>query len=144
MDLVSNYSFLHRDYNREKVVFKGTTDYNKVKLSDIQKYTYLKIKNGEWGKTINKDKQAPHIESTHAPGKSYLFDSENPQKLLDEYSGKGELELTNKGKYTNKEKVQVNHIVGIDYRSGEETDWIKIHHAKSRTHIVPIRYGKEK
>lgn len=139
-ELVKDNEFLHRDYSREKVVTGLASDYNSIKLTDSQKYTNLKIKSGDWGTNINEDKQLPHMESSHAPGKSYLFDGENPQKLLDEYSGKGELELTKHGEYSNKEKVKTDHSIGIDYSSGEETNWIKIHHSKSRTHIVPLRH----
>ncbi|MEY8662751.1 polymorphic toxin type 50 domain-containing protein [Ligilactobacillus faecis] len=74
---------------------------------------------------MNPDKQESHMESTRIEGKSYLYDSEDPQALLDEYSGR--------------EIVEVDHIVGIDYNTGEETDWIKIHHSKRRTHIVPFK-----
>ncbi|WP_326516787.1 hypothetical protein [Ligilactobacillus murinus] len=28
--------------------------------------------------------------------------------------------------------------MGIDYNSGEETNWIKIHHSKKRTHSSSV------
>jgi len=141
-ELVKDNEFLHRDYSREKVVTGLASDYNGIKLTDSQKYTNLKIKSGDWGTNINEDKQLPHMESSHAPGKSYLFDSEDPQKLLDEYSGKGQLNIARNGNYGNKETVKANHIIGIDGDSNEETSWMKIHHSKKRTHIVPIKFDR--
>ena len=44
-----------------------------------------------------------------------------------------------KGLWDNREVVEVDHIVGVDYNSGMKTRWIKIHHSKKRTHIVPIK-----
>lgn len=36
------------------------------------------------------------MESTRVEGKSYLYDSEDPQALLDEYSGKGNINKNKK------------------------------------------------
>lgn len=58
------------------------------------------------------------METTRVDGKSYLYDSEDPQKLLNEYAGKGKLNKTKHG-FGNKEKVHVDHIVGVDYNSGK-------------------------
>ncbi|WP_225426583.1 hypothetical protein [Companilactobacillus hulinensis] len=62
-----------RDYSREKVVTGLGSDYNNIKLTDSQKYTNLKIKSGDWGTKINEDKQLPHMESSHAPGKRATY-----------------------------------------------------------------------
>lgn len=35
------------------------------------------------------------MESTKLEGKSYLYDNEDPQELLDKYAGKGKLEKVN-------------------------------------------------
>ena len=64
---------------------------------------------------------------------------EEGKALLDEYAGKGRIKKNRKGLWDNREIVKVDHIVGIDYNTGEETDWIKIHHSKRRTHIVPFK-----
>jgi len=133
-ELVKDNKLLHRGYSREKVVSGLASDYSGIKLTDGQKYTNLKIKSGDRGTNINKDKQLPHMESSHASGKSYLFDSENPQKLLDEYSGKGELNITGAGKFGNKETVKADHVIGIDGDSNEEIEWMKIHHSKKNSY----------
>lgn len=83
------------------------------------------------------------LETTWAPGKSYLFDKEDPQKLLTKYSSKGKMVKTVTGKRTNKEVVQIDHEIGIDYNSGEKTNIVKIHYSKSRTHIVPYSDRKK-
>ncbi|WP_439646040.1 polymorphic toxin type 50 domain-containing protein [Limosilactobacillus equigenerosi] len=79
---------------------------------------------------INSEKQEPHMESTRLEGKSYLFDTENPQELLEKYSGTGRIELTFNGDRTNKENIDVGRYVGIDYRSKEKVTGIRIHHSK--------------
>lgn len=104
-----------------------------------EEYINSKIRTGQWGTVINPEKQAHHMEKTREEGKSYIFDGEDPQKLYDQYHGKGRLERDRKGRRTNKEVVTIDHDIGIDYTSGEKTDTIKIHHSKNRTHIVPIR-----
>ena len=97
---------------------------------------------GEYGIIINNDKQKPHIESTAAKGKSFLFDNINPQQLFDKYAATGIMEKTRTGKITNKEICFATENIGRDYRSGENTNVFKIHHSKNRTHISPIRRGK--
>ena len=109
----------------------------KTLISAPQKHVEAKIKSGQWGTKINPEKQASHMESTKLEGKSYLYDNEDPQELLDKYAGKGKLEKTRKGEWTTKEVVKVDHKIGVDYNTGKEAEWIKIHHSKKRTHIVP-------
>ena len=127
---------LTRDYDREQITYRK----KKLDQSDkteSQKHVEAKIKSGQWGTKINPEKQAPHMESTKLEGKSYLYDNEDPQELLDKYAGKGKLEKTRKGEWTTKEVVKVDHKIGVDYNTGKEAEWIKIHHSKKRTHIVP-------
>lgn len=139
----NKHDILTRDYDREQITYKK----KKLDQSDkteSQKHVEAKIKSGQWGTKINPEKQAPHMESTKLEGKSYLYDSEDPQELLDKYAGKGKLEKTRKGEWTTKEVVKVDHKIGVDYNTGKEAEWIKIHHSKKRTHIVPhIPKGKD-
>lgn len=136
-DLVKANDFLTRQYDREQIV-QTVTKIDKTNKTQSQLYVETMLKSGQWGKKINLEKQAPHIESTRVEGKSYLYDNEDPQALMDKYAGKGKLNRTKNG-FGNKEVVYVDHIIGIDYNSGEETNWIKIHHSKKRTHIVPYK-----
>lgn len=136
-DIVKANDFLTRQYDREQIV-QTVTKIDKTNKTQSQLYVETMLKSGQWGKKINPEKQAPHIESTRVEGKSYLYDNEDPQALMDKYAGKGKLNRTKNG-FGNKEVVYVDHIIGIDYNSGEETNWIKIHHSKKRTHIVPYK-----
>lgn len=119
--------------------------FQEIKYNDIIGYDKLKsryyvknnIKKGVWGKKINKEKQAPHNELTRGVGKSYLFKNVNPQELFDRYAGRGVLQKTLTGKYSNKEICSSDVEIGIDFRTGKETKMFKIHHSKNRTHIVP-------
>ena len=136
-ELVKANDFLTRQYDREQIV-RNTIKLDKVTKIPSQLHVETMLESGQWGKKINPGKQAPHMESTRVEGKSYLYDNEDPQALMDKYAGKGNLNRTKNG-FGNKEVVSVDHIIGIDYNSGEETNWIKIHHSKKRTHIVPYK-----
>lgn len=116
-----------------------------LKYNDVERYEQLKdklfvhqkIKSGEWGTKINLDKQLPHMESTHANGKSYLYETVDPQALFNNYHGTGILEKDRYGRPTNKEIINLDSPVGVNASDGTEALAIKIHHSKSRTHIVP-------
>ena len=96
--------------------------FQELKYNDVEKYEQLldkvfvhqKIKSGEWGKTINPDKQLPHMESTHTPGKSYIYDSVDVQKLFDDYYGTGRLEHDRYVRPTNNEIVQLGYSIGVN------------------------------
>ncbi|WP_195558364.1 phage minor capsid protein [Ligilactobacillus salivarius] len=133
-----NHDILIRDYDREQITYKKKK-LDQSNKTESQKHVEAKIKSGQWGTKINPEKQAPHMESTKLEGKSYLYDSEDPQELLDKYAGKGHINKNKKGLWDNGEVIEVDHIVGVDYNSGMKTRWIKIHHSKKRTHIVPIK-----
>lgn len=72
-----------------------------------------------------------------------MYDNVDLQELVNMYAGTGELETTLSGKFTNKEKIKANRIIGVDVsRQGNEitkipTQWVKIHYSKNRTHVVP-------
>lgn len=118
----------------QEIKYNNIIDYEKLKSIYHVKNN---IKNGAWGKKINKEKQSPHNELTREFGKSYLFENVNPQELFDRYAGRGILQKTLTGKYSNKEICSSDIEIGIDFRTGKETKMFKIHHSKNRTHIVP-------
>lgn len=101
------------------------------------RYVVDKIARGEYGTIINNEKQRPHMESTAGPDKSFLFDRVGSQELFNTYAGTGIMELDRNGNYTNKEICMCKNIIGVDRQSNSETNMIKIHHSKRRTHIVP-------
>lgn len=119
--------FQNLKYNNEK-------DY--LKLQD-KVYIHKKIQSGEWGTKINHEKQLPHMESTAEPGKSYLYDTVDPQEIFDKYHGTGTLERDKYDRPRNTEVVYIGKPVGINASDGTEVDSVKIHHSKNRTHIVP-------
>ena len=120
-------------------------EFQDLKYNDSERYerildkvfVHQKINSGEWGKTINPDKQLPHMESTCKDGKSYIYDSVDVQKLFDDYYGTGRLERDRYGRPTNKEIVQLGYSIGVNASDNSEATAIKIHHSKNRTHIVP-------
>ena len=152
----SDIKYLNRKYDTEQYrryasvlgyenMPKSLPLFQEIKYNDIIDYEKLKsryhvknnIKRGVWGKKINKEKQAPHNESTREIGKSYLFKNIDSQELFDRYAGRGILQKTLAGKYSNKEICSADVEIGIDFRTGKETKMFKIHHSKNRTHIVP-------
>lgn len=118
----------------QEMKYNSTRDYDKLKSNY---YVKNNIKKGVWGNKINREKQAPHNELTREVGKSYLYKNINSQDLFDRYAGRGILEKTLTGKYSNKEICSSDVAIGIDFRTGRETKMFKIHHSKNRTHIVP-------
>ncbi|MDQ0186330.1 phage minor capsid protein [Cytobacillus kochii] len=117
--------------------------YNKVEEWDkIQDNYYVKskLKDGQFGSTINPEKQAPHMQATKIEGKSYFYDSVDVQKIFDEYAGTGVIERDNNGKRRNTEKMRITDNIGIavSLNGVRQANFIKIHHSKNRTHIVPI------
>lgn len=53
------------------------------------------------------------------------------------------MEIERKGNPTNKEACEADHDIGFDKRSGESSNWFKIHHSRNRTHVVPMRKENE-
>ena len=64
-------------------------DYEKWNKIQDHYYVRSRLKDGRWTSIINPEKQAPHMESTVTPGRSYFYDDINIQKLFDDYSGTG-------------------------------------------------------
>ncbi|MGO3651881.1 polymorphic toxin type 50 domain-containing protein [Vagococcus sp.] len=101
-----------------------------------------RLKDGRYGSVINQDKQAPHMRSTVAEGKSYFNDDVNVQDLFDKYAGTGTIERQKDGvTRKNTELIIANDFKGVavSLKGNQETSTFKIHHAKKRTHIVPIK-----
>ena len=126
---------------------KTFAEFYDLKYNNDERYERLKdrvfvakkINNGDWGVTINPEKQSPHIEATKIDGKSYIYNSFDAQELFNKYHGTGSIELDGAGRRTNKEVVELGYPVGINGSDGVEVTAIKIHHSKKRTHIVPTR-----
>ncbi|CAM3606416.1 minor capsid protein [Erysipelothrix urinaevulpis] len=97
-----------------------------------------RIKKGKFSSLINEDKQKPHNKVSAGKGKSYLLDDVDAQLLFDEFAGTGSVIRNSKGR-THQEITDTGRIIGYDFRADDFTTWIKIHHSKKRTHIVPFK-----
>ena len=96
-----------------------------------------KLNSGEWSLIVNPDKQKDHMESTAKSGKSFIYDSIDVQKLLNDYYGTGRVETNRHGQRTNKEVIHLGFPIGINASDGSEVTSIKIHYSEKRTHVVP-------
>ena len=109
------------------------------KIEETRKY----IKSDECIKKIHEGRQGKHIVGhNNYDGKSYLADGVDPQKLVDEYHGTGDLKITNPNKnWIKKEFIMSNKVIGydVDPVTGEitPTRYFSIHYSKNGTHIVP-------
>ena len=113
---------------------------------------------GEYNLTINKAKQARHIEGTSeysayvnraAPTgfkPSKLAAKIDAQELVNKYHGKG-LYDPNPRDGSIRERVQANKVIGQywDKAAGQyvDTDWFEIVYSKTGTHIFPTYPPKE-
>lgn len=100
------------------------------------------IESGQVSKKINREKQLRHTKSSHIPGRSYLDgDLDYAQELVDRLSGTGEAIIDGNNKWTNRERVVNDKIVGthIDKRTGTKTRTSKavIVYSKTGSHIYP-------
>lgn len=112
----------------------------------------LQIKSGELPLKLNVGNQNKHIITSKSYNfdekKSYIMgDMEEAQALVNQYYGKGELKITSKGKWTNKEFVVIDKYMGYvfnpDKNIFETSKRFSIHYGKKGTHIVPRTRLKE-
>ena len=120
---------------KDDLIQKGIND----KIKEVRDY----IKSEECIKKIHDGKQGKHIVGhNNYDGKGYLADGVDPQKLVDEYHGTGDLKITNPNKnWIKKEFIMSNKVIGydVDPVTGEitPTRYFSIHYSKNGTHIVP-------
>lgn len=149
---VKNYRSDLAQFNKYKTTVgtdnmpKSFDKFQEMKYNEGSEWEQLKdnyfvksrLKDGRYGSVINLDKQAPHMKSTVAKGKSYFDDNVDVQELFDKYAGTGNVERDRNGR-SNKEIVYAKEFEGIAVNRGNEikTNFFKIHYSKKRTHIVP-------
>lgn len=138
-------------YNEFKAILgaekipKTLADFVDLKYNNVEDYKQLndkvfiqkKLNSGEWSLIVNPDKQEDHMESTVKSGKSFIYDSIDVQKLLNDYYGTGRIETNRHGQRTNKEVIHLGFPIGINASDGSEVTSIKIHYSEKRTHVVP-------
>ena len=113
-----------------------------VKVEDIRAL----IKSDAITKVVNEQKQNRHILESpgYIKGRSYIYgDVETAQGLVDRYHGTGTPTFSKKQKWTSKEVVEADSIIGcdIDPDSGEisTTNRFTIHYSSTGTHVVPSK-----
>ena len=111
-----------------------------------------KILANEFPLELNVGNQNKHITTSHSfnpeDKKSYIFgDLETAQELVNKYHGTGDIRLTKKNKWTNKEFITVNEDIGMVFNEEtgnyEPTNIFSIHYGKKGTHIVPRKKAKQ-
>lgn len=106
------------------------------------------ISSGKVSKTINKDKQKRHTKEEHIPGRSYLDgDEDYAQELVDKYSGKGEAKLDHNGRWNHRERVAIDHDIGVyvDEQGNETRSNVgMIVYSNTGTHVYPARRKEDK
>lgn len=100
-----------------------------------------KIQSGEITLKLNEEKQLPHLKGEkYVPGKSYFTISlDEIQKILNEKHATGKITQKNNGQIS--EVIKLDKTIGYAVNSIEgaetQTQTIKVHYSKKRTHIVP-------
>ena len=152
---VKNYRSDLAQFNKYKSIIGSDNipnsfdKFQEMKYNDGSEWEQLKdnyfvrtrLKDGRYGSAINPDKQAPHMKSKAAKGKSYFNDDVDVQELFDRYAGTGKMDRDFSGKRKNTEVITVDDFKGtaVSLNGTQETNTFKIHHAKKRTHVVPIK-----
>lgn len=154
-----NESSDRKQFERYKAVLgknapKSFDVFRKIKYSDeydVLKTRYAdakiqeRIRNGDISTTIHEGQQGKHIlgHNNYINGRSYLREDVNPQELVNKYAGTGEIWRDKTGKWTHKEIVVADDIVGYDVSdldgSITPTKSFTIHYSKKGVHIVPKR-----
>lgn len=106
------------------------------------------IESGQVSTKVNIDKQKNHTLKDHPAGRSYLNgDVEYAQELVNELSGTGIAVMSKKDKWTCKEKVESDGVIGVYVNpytgEEEETNSAMIVYSPTRTHIYPRKGGRK-
>jgi len=96
-------------------------------------------------KDLNIAHQNRHLRDSggYIEGRSYLFDDVDPEILIQQYHGTGEIRLSRAGNWICKEFVTLDRNIGIhigdDANIRTITNSFAIHYSKRGAHIVPSR-----
>lgn len=128
-------------YNKKQEELKKEKE-RAEKREEIRKL----IRSDEVNKTVHAGAQNKHIPSSkgYIKGRSFILgDLNEAQELVNRYSGTGEIKLTAKGEWANKEFVVADRMIGlvVDPETGDATSTKRfaIHYGKKGTHIVPAK-----
>jgi hypothetical protein len=136
------------------IKYNDIKEYQKLKISVSDVEIKAKFGTKEYPLVIHQDRQGKHIKGhkNFIEDNSYLVVNSVEegqlfaQKLVDNYSGKGNLLRDRKGRWNNQEEIEIDIIVG--YVLNKENQWIKtnkikFHYSKNGVHIVPTLRGKK-
>lgn len=147
----------HKDWLKsigaENSTLNTLEKYYKGKYNNSEEYKRLKVKNKdvklldkikhEYNLSIHEGRQGKHIKGhNNYAGKSYLLEDIDPQALVDQYAGTGNIVRTDSGKWIGKQFFTHNKPIGVykDAETGMETitSYFSIEYSKEKgTHIVP-------
>ena len=138
---------------------KTVDEFQEIKYNNQKEFAILKnavsdveirekIGTDEYPTSIQADKQGKHIQGhkNFIEGRSYLSVTsvEEGQKFADylirTYNGKGRIVRDKHGKWTHKEIIETEELIGFVKDSDgkwKPTNKATIHYAKDGTHIVP-------
>ncbi|WP_346234510.1 minor capsid protein [Lysinibacillus telephonicus] len=121
----------------QQIKYTRDNEWNKIQDNF---YVKSRLNDGTFGSKINPEKQEPHMESTRKEGRSYFYDNIDVQQLFNKYAGTGEVERDKQGRRKNTERIKITEDIGVavSLNGTHKANFIKIHHSKNRTHIVPI------
>ncbi len=120
-------------------------DYGQLKRQYADGCIQLRIKAGKISTTVLEGKQGKHIRghNNYTEGRSYINDGIDVQPLVDLYAGTGEILRDACGRWSHKEKVVADMVIGYDVSivDGTETPtkFFTIHYSKKGVHIVPTK-----
>lgn len=158
-DIKSNNRVDDRNQFKEYIELLGAekmpvslAKFQDLKYNDSEKYEQLldqvviqrNFKSGKWLDKINVEKQARHIQSTVADGKSYFYDHVDVESLYQKYKQTGFISTTQKGNKTSNEKVDLfeKESLGIDIFTGKEINSMTIKYSKTGVHLIPTYYER--
>lgn len=122
--------------------YNNSVEYKRLKVKNKDVKLLDKIKH-EYNLSIHEGRQGKHIKGhNNYAGKSYLLEDIDPQALVDQYAGTGNIVRTDSGKWIGKQFFTHNKPIGVykDAETGMETitSYFSIEYSKEKgTHIVP-------
>ena len=132
-------------YDTKRASVEGYRKISIKGLQDLENRDILKkkIAKGDISLKINRELQNRHVLGTkeYIAGRSYITISEEElQNIINNNYATGKVTISKSGQI--KETIFINRMIGIDKDlEGKEfeTNGLKIHYSKSRTHAVPHR-----
>ena len=133
--------------NFQEMKYNESTSYERLVTDFKDEKIRIRIRNNDIDLTINPEKQMRHVLGEgYIPGRSYLYPGVDPQDLVNTHAGTGKFLRADRGRWTKKEVIELDHDIGVNVVNGQEepTDSVKIHYSNTGTHVVPTRRKETK